>query len=59
MFLVETISNIKEGKAAIAALKAAGKKCFISLTMSDDFLTICVLVNHWHMQLIAGHRGFG
>ena len=37
VFLVETISNIKEGKAAIAALKAAGKKCFISLTMSDDF----------------------
>ena len=36
VFLVETVSNIKEGKAAIAALKAAGEKCFISLTMSDD-----------------------
>ena len=37
VFLVETMSNIAEAKAAIAALKAAGQKCFISLSISDDF----------------------
>ncbi len=36
VFLVETMSNITEAKAAIAALKAAGEKCFISLSISDD-----------------------
>ena len=36
VFLAETISNITEAKAALAALKAAGQKCFIGLTLSDD-----------------------
>ena len=36
VFLVETMSNITEAKAAIAALKAAGEKCFVSLSISDD-----------------------
>lgn len=36
VFLVETMSNITEAKAAIAALKTAGEKCFISLSISDD-----------------------
>ena len=36
LFLVETISNITEARAAIAALKAAGQKSFIGLTLSDD-----------------------
>jgi homocysteine S-methyltransferase len=36
LFLVETISNITEARAAIAALKAAGQKTFIGLTLSDD-----------------------
>ena len=36
VFLAETISNITEAKAALAALKAAGQKCFIGLTLSDN-----------------------
>ena len=36
LFLVETISNITEARAAIAALKAFGQKSFIGLTLSDD-----------------------
>ena len=35
VFLVETMSNITE-VAAIAAPKAAGEKCFVSLSISDD-----------------------
>ena len=36
LFLVETISNITEARAAISALKGAGQKSFIGLTLSDD-----------------------
>ena len=36
MFLVETISNITEARAAAAALKDAGQKRFIGLTLADD-----------------------
>ncbi|MGB1895403.1 MAG: homocysteine S-methyltransferase family protein [Candidatus Puniceispirillaceae bacterium] len=36
VFLVETISNITEARAAAAALKDAGQKRFIGLTLADD-----------------------
>ena len=36
LFLVETISNITEAKAAIAALKYYNKQTYIGLTLSDD-----------------------
>ena len=36
VFLVETISNIAEARAALDALKVHGQKAFIGLTLSDD-----------------------
>jgi S-methylmethionine-dependent homocysteine/selenocysteine methylase len=36
LFLVETISNITEAKAAITALKHYNKKTYIGLTLTDD-----------------------
>ena len=36
LFLVETMSNITEAKAAIAALKQYHKQTYIGLTLSDD-----------------------
>ena len=39
VFLVETMSSITEARAAVSALKAAGQKCFLGLTLKDD-LTI-------------------
>lgn len=39
VFLVETMSSITEARAALSALKAAGQKCFLGLTLKDD-LTI-------------------
>ena len=36
LFLVETISNITEARAAAAALKSRGKAAHVSLTLSDD-----------------------
>ena len=36
LFLVETMSNIDEAKAALAAVKEASKPVFVSLTIEDD-----------------------
>lgn len=36
LFLVETMSNIKEAEAAVDALKAFGHKTYIGLTLSDN-----------------------
>ena len=39
VFLVETMSSITEARAALSALKAAGRESFLGLTLKDD-LTI-------------------
>ena len=36
LFLIETMSNIDEAQAALAAVKEAGKPSFVSLTIADD-----------------------
>ena len=36
LFLVETMSNIEEAKAAITAVKEADKPVFVALTIEDD-----------------------
>lgn len=36
MFLVETISNVEEARAACNALKSFGQNAYIGLTLSDD-----------------------
>ena len=36
LFLIETMSNIDEAQAALAAVKEAGKPAFVSLTIADD-----------------------
>ncbi len=36
LFLIETMSNIDEAQAALAAVKETGKPAFVSLTIADD-----------------------
>ena len=36
LFLVETIASLTEARAAVAALKEAGRSPYVSLTVSDD-----------------------